>query len=174
MNFENIQLVQLRQRQNGLDYRLPGAKVFDYRVENTLLQAEAGKIISQTRSNEEIWFFVYENLPLIHQSLPIKRSSKPYIVSGLIPEGYFPYSCMGRSESDPQYIAINSREDEIEKTIDKIKKIDGSQIVYGKEADIDGTIIFLKEIKIKDKQERAAEFLKLPIEEQRKRLEEIL
>ncbi|MBM3234102.1 hypothetical protein FJZ19_03335 [Candidatus Pacearchaeota archaeon] len=176
---QDVKIAQLYNRQEGLDRQMHGVKVFDSREVSPILKTKTSRrTYERYKNKEEIWFLVgfSKDTPLFIPDWQIFiESEKPYVVSGLIPQGYFTYSCMeSDDESDPQYVAIKSDEIGIDEAIKRIKGARGNEIIYGRELDIQKAIDFLKDFQAKAKAERIEEFLNLPVDEQRKRLESLL
>lgn len=139
--------------------------VFDERDTCSLYSASS----SCNDKKNEIWFIYPEyEIPIL-----VDRE-KPYIVSGWADEGHFFYSCCGAHETDPEYMAVRTTKDKIDEIRAKFEKAGYEKIIYGREVDIEKTSRLLHEVQRIAKARSAEEFLKLPIEEQRKRLETIL
>jgi len=174
-----IRLITLYGRQKSLDRQMPGTNVFDYRREYKIhraLEEDLGRFGKNVAKEPELWFLnsLQDSESIGNLSRIIRPSKKPFVVSGLIPQGRFTYHWLGVEDSEKEYVAIRTDKAGVKKAIDKIRGENGSEITCGLKVDMGRTLRFLKEYTPQLKYNLAKEFLKLPLEEQQGRLEKLL
>ncbi len=175
---DKIELVRLWQPA-GLSHQMPGVKVYDERDISTLREAYLDEDECK-ESKRGIWYLsgLEDAVPSKSIANLIKPSKKSYIVSAHYPEGTFIWHYVNFEETAVEYGLIRTDKDGIEKAIERLKRGNerqsGDEISYGLEVDAEKAFKLVRGIHEREKRKKAIKFLRLPIEEQRKRLEDLL
>jgi hypothetical protein len=127
----------------------------------------------ETPSRKAIWFIApYEETPDFDRFKPILSESKhPYVVCGWFDR---PEMEMDYSREVDCYVAKRTTKEGVAKMGSCWAILGAEKILHGREVDIKKTSAFLSEVRGRERQEKIEEFMRLPAEEQRKKLEELL
>ena len=178
MQYQIPRIGRLLDRQHGLERQMSGAKVFDRR-DDGLLPEYRSVFLGNEKTGPYLYFMVTSGQTISNMpKLPFVKTQIPIVVTGLIPEGYFGYSCCGAHESDPQYVALSTNEDGLLDAIDRLHKINGKEIIYGRELDagLFANYIHKREERRKNRvvARQVDAFYKLPPSAQKSRLETLM
>lgn len=161
---KRAQIVVLTGRQTGLEWKIKNSRVFDHRRVSYLCNND-GIYVSDPKKELVFLSFPFGE----NEKVPFIDRPKQYVVSAFVPKGYFWYSCCGSHVTDPEYVAIRTDKECLQKTIDKLGSI-GQEVIYGKEIDLNKFQLFIMEAKNNNAEKKVREFMQLSSEEQKMQL----
>jgi hypothetical protein len=162
-------IIMLEGRQDGLDcemrilQRCP--EVYDYRVTK-----ELGRLKSRDYNPSALWF-----IEGLDGDFPfLQNAENPAVVSAYFRAGAFHYSCMGERDSDPQYVGVRTKVEDIDRYAEALAKKGGEQIRVGRLVNQRQAISSVHSAQTVGLEQRVKEILALPKDQQEKIMRALL
>ena len=164
-----MMIVRMDKRQAGLDNQMlidnREVMVYDHReiidLESLTIKMIQPGLIFCDSSN-------------FNQNIPIFDRKSKYYVSAYFKEGIFNYSCMGESSSTPEFVAVEVKENKIDKVIDELVKEKADKIVFGREIVYSKLVNYVNEFRNTNINQKIKDFYELNVDEQKAELERLL
>lgn len=167
MSGESERIIILRREQFGLNHQMrvlgKSPQVYDFRKIKSIDELKEKDYVAG------LWFIEGTVANYSFQ----EKSEKPAVVSAYF-ERYYQYSCMGGSNSDPQYVAIKSSLEDVDRFAEVLAKKGGQRIVMGLIVNPRKTIEFALEKRAFGLEQKVTVLMALPREEQEREIRNLL